>query len=131
MFRVHRILALGLSHRGLQIKPTVNQTGVDGAHLALGLSHRCLQIKPTVTQKISYLMVLPDYPERISPVPPGGSFNRDVVGRCPIRVWSYGPGGPVEPATVAKVEARSTEGCVEGLASGLRTPRLFRKPLSD
>ena len=25
MFRVHRILALGLSHRGLQIKPTVNQ----------------------------------------------------------------------------------------------------------
>ena len=41
------------------------------------------------------------YPERISPVAPGGSFSRDVVGRCPIRVW----GGPVEPATVVKVKA--------------------------
>ena len=46
-------------------------------------------------------MFLPDYPERISSVAPGGSFSRAVVGRCPIRVW----GGPVEPATVAKVEA--------------------------
>ena len=26
MFRIHRILALGLSYRGFQIKPTVNQT---------------------------------------------------------------------------------------------------------
>ena len=31
-------------------------------------------------------MFLPNYPERISSVPPGGSFSRDVVGRCPIRV---------------------------------------------
>ena len=44
---------------------------------------------------------LPNYPERISSVAPRGSFSRDVVGRCPIRVW----GGPVEPATVVKVEA--------------------------
>ena len=46
-------------------------------------------------------MFLPDYPERISSVAPGGSFSRAVVGRCPIRVC----GGPVEPATVVKVEA--------------------------
>ena len=46
-------------------------------------------------------MVLPEHSERISPVAPGGSFSRAVVGRCPVRVW----GGLVEPATVAKVEA--------------------------
>ena len=46
-------------------------------------------------------MFLPDYPERISSVAPGGSFSRAVVGRCPIRVW----GGPVEPATSVKVKA--------------------------
>ena len=46
-------------------------------------------------------MVLPEHPERVSPLAPGGSFSRAVVGRCPIRVC----GGPVEPATVAKVEA--------------------------
>ena len=48
-------------------------------------------------------MALPDHPEQVGleSVAPGGSFSRDVVGRCPIRVW----GGPVEPATVAKVKA--------------------------
>jgi hypothetical protein len=60
-------------------------------------------------------------------VAPGGSFSRDVVGRCPRRVW----GGPVEPATLAKVEAPLNGRVCDGLASGLTTPRLFRKPLSE
>ena len=32
------------------------------------------------------LMFLPDYPQRISSMAPGGSFSRAVVGRCHIRV---------------------------------------------
>jgi hypothetical protein len=36
-------------------------------------------------------------------VAPGGSYSQVDVGRCPVRVGTRG--GPVEPATLAKVKA--------------------------
>ena len=45
-------------------------------------------------------MVLPEHPERVSSAAAGGSFSRDVSAGA-LWVW----GGPVEPATAAKVEA--------------------------
>ena len=46
-------------------------------------------------------MALPDHPERIRVCGPRRFFQPGYVGRCPIRVR----GGPVELATVVKVEA--------------------------